>query len=588
MSEPIDPSELEWLLCHYRLGALDETGCERLETLLRSSEEARRLASRYLMTDVMLRHELRVAEVSRLFTEEEGANWWADMEVAPDCATLETAPRVASPRERGATGWAGSYTRWAIPVLTALLLSMVATNVVLQSRLHDQSQRQGVIDREAQRRAESVATLVDSTLCLWDVSTLAAGESSPQLSPNTGLRLLEGIAAIELEGPHVGDASLQIEGPASWLFTDDGQLRLSYGKLTVDASTGDQILSIDTPMGRVHMAGHGSLGVSCFGNDLEIHAFSGRARIDSLWVDETTPGGMVEVSAGEMVRLSIHQDSPYLIMRDVADASRFASRLSMATDDLKVNGRYVDAVKSDRPLGYWRFESIRDSLVANEIAGGQPLRVSGAVELRGNDQNQYAEFVDSLADEHIEAKLITDEPISNEELPEYSVEIWVKPSHYQQASIVGLVAGPLDDYNQSRHGMLLELAGPHPPVTSMQHPGRVRYLNRFPAARHPAKRESVFSQNAYELRRWQHVVVVKDREHKRLYINGELQAEALDSNPLSGGLSVLVGRLHELRSERRFIGQFDELAIYDHALPAEAVARHYRVAGHRNTSVDGI
>src|SRR5690606_10072881 len=172
--------------------------------------------------------------------------------------------------------------------------------------------------------------------------------------------------------------------------------------------------------------------VSCFGNDLEIHAFSGRARVDSLWVDETTPGGMVEVSAGEMVRLAIHQDSPYLIMRDVADATRFASRLSMATDDLTLGRRYATSVKSDRPLGYWRFESILDGLIANEVEGGQPLRMIGAVELRGDDTNRYAEFIDSLAEEHIEAAIVTDEPVSTRPLAEYSIEIWVKPSHYQQ------------------------------------------------------------------------------------------------------------------------------------------------------------
>src|SRR5690606_8118954 len=132
-------------------------------------------------------------------------------------------------------------------------------------------------------------------------------------------------------------------------------------------------------------------------------------------------------------------------------------------------------------------------------------------------------------------------------LEEYSIEVWVKPSHYQQASIVGLVAGPLDENLQSRHGMLLELAGPHPPATNTQHPGRVRYLNRFPAARYPQRNESVFSQDAYELRRWQHVVVVKDAEQKRLYINGLLQAEHKDTNPLSGGLTLLVGRLHQQR-----------------------------------------
>jgi hypothetical protein len=235
-------------------------------------------------------------------------------------------------------------------------------------------------------------------------------------------------------------------------------------------------------------------------------------------------------------------------------------------------------VKEDQPLAYWRFESLSEGHVKNEMGPQLPIRVVGEVALRGSEANHYAEFIDSLAEEHINAMLVTDEPLSADPLKEYSIEIWVKPSHYQQASILGLVGGPLDENKQSRHGMLLELAGPHPPVTSTTHPGRVRYLNRFPAARAPQRKESVFSKDAYELRRWQHVVVVKDAEYKRLYVNGKLQAELSDTNPIGGGLTVLVGRLHEQRPERRFIGQFDDLAMYGHALSPSDVERHYRLA----------
>ncbi len=572
MTEDYDPAEIEWLVYHYRHGSLDEQGGRRLESVLSGSHEARCIAARYLMSEVVLRRELQMAEVTRLFTDDDTTA----SEEGFEGEQVSLAPRGTPLSSRRHWNWSAL----AASILAVVVAVLGANNLTLHWKLRNQEGSLPLVSLPKQ----SVVTLVDSTLCLWDSNSFPGGHAQRRLDPNTGLRLLEGIAEIELQGPNVGDASLQIEGPASWLFTNDGQLRLSYGKVTVDASTGDETLSIDTPLGRVLAEGHASLGVSCFGNNLEIHVFSGRARVDSLWVDEGHPGGGVDVSAGEMVRLSIQQDAPYLISRDVADASRFASRLSMLTDDLVLDHRYAAAVRRDRPLAYWRFESLDAGHVRNEMGPELPIRVIGDVALRGSETNHYAEFVDSLVDEHINAMLVTDEPLSADPLTEYSIEIWVKPSHYQQASIVGLVGGPLDENNQSRHGMLLELAGPHPPVTSTTHPGRVRYLNRFPASRHPQRNESVFSQDAYELRRWQHVVVVKDAEYKRLYINGTLQAELADTNPLSGGLTVLVGRLHEQRPERRFIGQFDDLAIYGHALGPSAVESHYRLARPRPKS----
>lgn len=572
MKQTFDPAEIEWLVYHYRLGSLDEQGSRRLESILSDSDEVRRVAARYLMNEVVLRRELQVAEVTRLFTDDDTTVPSEEYEGEK----VELARRGASTLPRR---------RWSWSALAASILAIVVGVLGVNNfTLHWKLRNQANLAPIASYPERSVVTLVDSTLCLWDSGSIPGRNTERRLAPNTGLRLLEGIAEIELQGPHVGDASLQIEGPASWLFTDDGQLRLSYGKVTVDASTGEETLSIDTPLGRVLAQGHASLGVSCFGNNLEIHAFSGRASVESLWMDGGDSGGVVDISAGEMVRLSIQQDAPYLITRDVADATRFASRLSMLTDDLMLDHQYAAVVKKHKPLAYWRFESISGGRVENEMGPHLPIRILGDVALRGGEANHYAEFVDSLEEQHINAMLVTDEPISVDPLKEYSIEIWVKPSHYQQASIVGLVGGPLDENHQSRHGMLLELAGPHPPVTSTAHPGRVRYLNRFPAARYPQRNESVFSQDAYELRRWQHVVVVKDTEQKRLYINGVLQAERRDTNPLSGGLTLLVGRLHQQRPERRFIGQFDDLAIYDHALTTADVEEHYRLARPRTES----
>lgn len=568
MSEVYDPDEIEWLVYHYRLGILDEQGNRRLEAILADSDEARRVAARYLLNEVVLRRELQIAEVSDLFNVDCTLR---DGEALSDAKISLTQRAGVKPLQR----WAPL----AASILAAVVIALSVNNFTLQRELQHQqlSQPLGTQQHASHLRGESVVRLLDSTHCLWDEGAIPEGGEHRSLDPNVGLKLLEGIAELEWQGPDVGIALLQIEGPASWVFTEDGELRLSYGKVTVDSSTGAQPLSIDTPLGRIATQGHASLGVSCFGNQLEIHAFSGQAQVDSLWVGGGLPEEEVNVSVGEMVRLSIQSDVPYSITREKADSSQFASRLSMHADDLRIDHRYAAAVKQDRPLGYWRFNESSDEQIANEMGPELPIRVIGDIPLRGGTANRYAEFVDSIEEVHLDAALVTDEPISVDPLPAYTIEVWVKPSHYQQASLVGLVSGPLDGDNKMRHGMLLELAGPHPPAISSKHPGRVRFLHRFPADRYPREKESIYSQQAYELRGWQHIVVVKQPDTKQLYINGQLQAEASDTAHLSGGQTLLIGRLHQLRPERRFIGQIDELAIYDYALSPSTIEGHYRL-----------
>ena len=52
----------------------------------------------------------------------------------------------------------------------------------------------------------------------------------------------------------------------------------------------------------------------------------------------------------------------------------------------------------------------------------------------------------------------------------------------------------------------------------------------------------------------------------RLYVNGELAAEEEDASELPAGLRLLVGRLYPSQRVRPFIGQLDELALYNRAL----------------------
>jgi hypothetical protein len=112
------------------------------------------------------------------------------------------------------------------------------------------------------------------------------------------------------------------------------------------------------------------------------------------------------------------------------------------------------------------------------------------------------------------------------------------------------------------------------------HPGRIRFLHRFPAGVRGGT--SCFSREAYALRKWQLLTCVKDGSAMRLYIDGNLTAEINDANELPQHLRVLIGQLHPYSAVRPapvspFVGEMDEVAIYDRALTEAEIESHYQL-----------
>jgi hypothetical protein len=571
--------ELIRLLTRGLDGKLQPADQDRLSELLETSDELQEEAVAFLLNDSLLKYTLAEEQtpnprsfVAQLHESEEAHP------VAMIIATPRDVERQdVSPQTRG-----DYHLQWNFGLLwpaatMAALVALVLSNSILLGRL-----------REAHKEpvaATSKARLHESTLCLWDGDIPAQPGSSQQLKLNRSLRLLEGIAEVELDYAQAGEAHVQVEGPAGWLITDSGHPSLNYGKMTVNSSSGSQMRSIDTPMGRVSFEGYTSLGVLCFGSELEIHTFGGTAILNSLWFeDDPNPDCSYEdgptqvIYAGQMLRMSIKDNAPARVSYGDANPSRFASMLSMAADSIYFDEKYEQAVRKDGPLAYWRFDRIEDKTIRNEMGDEYFARIVGDVETQGDSQNRYLVFGDSLEPESIDATIVTDTSFGKKLANNCSVEIWMKPSHYQQASIVGFVKGPCDDILRARHGLLLELTGPRAVAVTAAYPGRVRFLNRYPADQSPRSVvESSFSSRAYALRKWHHVVAVKDDTERRLYVNGRLESREDDPQPIDDDLSLILGRLHRDRPERAFAGQLDELAVYDYSLSEQQIRRHHEL-----------
>src|SRR5690606_27202706 len=122
-------------------------------------------------------------------------------------------------------------------------------------------------------------------------------------------------------------------------------------------------------------------------------------------------------------------------------------------------------------------------------------------------------------------------------------------------------------------GFSLELIGHR--AKGYLKPGSFRFLHRSPPGIRFQEGTSCWSKAPYQVRRWQHVTAVKKADKMRLYIDGVLSATATDRSALPAGLTWVVGRPEKSRHIVPFVGQLDELAIYDRALSEEEIGRHY-------------
>jgi len=72
----------------------------------------------------------------------------------------------------------------------------------------------------------------------------------------------------------------------------------------------------------------------------------------------------------------------------------------------------------------------------------------------------------------------------------------------------------------------------------------------------------------------------------RLYLNGELVAQAADDNDAPAGIDDLIGYVWPSgivgnRPSRQFVGEVDEVAVYERALDHSEVHKHYQL-GHES------
>lgn len=417
--------------------------------------------------------------------------------------------------------------------------------------------------------------ILNASACRWSPDSdrqVHGGE----LRQGETLNVLEGVAEVRLDWTR-GAATLAIEGPSGVVLTAEGGCNLSYGRLTADVSTTRSDFLVDTPNCQVIVAQSASLGVLVDGHTVEVHAFRGHATVVVPWSAGEVATQYIELVEGHSLTLSADSEGNLDVGNGESDSNRFLSCTSMLADRLTIPTAYVRRVQSLDPLLYWRFEGTADELLASSLQRGIGAQMHGKIGVRQDAGNQYLDMGAATSREKLAAYIVSSKPLIADFEQGYTLEMWFKPSDVHRGVLASLVTAVQPERLASDHGMLLELGGPRVAKPALEKAGKIRFLHRSPPSGDIDIGTSCFSSSTYALRRWQHIVAVKDSEQLRLYVDGELSSATPDKTVLMPGLRLLVGKIDEVRKYRQFVGQLDEIAFYDRPLPPDEILHHYRL-----------
>lgn len=431
--------------------------------------------------------------------------------------------------------------------------------------------------------------LVSMTACVWRGNGDLRPTLGKQLRTGDAISLVEGIAELKLGEGTSGEAVVRIEGPARVHVGRDGQLEIPEGSLTAKSlGIGTENLIIDTPMGRVIVDGLSSVGLVARKSDSEVHLFAGSVRVKPYQVDpyRTDPyqldalAGDVTLESGEAVRISGRSAKGPAIVKFQASKAAFVSARSLGFDPLNLGESYVRAVMDSRPSVYWRFERLEGEYpyyIENQgSVDGMNAIVVGEPAWRQYGNNRVAELGRSTS-----SAFQTLEPWPPQPLDEYSIEAWVKPQLFHHGEVLclhGPQSGPNGGYP---HTFMLETTARQDfaRVVVSGPKNRFRFIHRALDADEPIMDASLFAEDSYQARVWQHVVAQTKDGKQMLWIDGNLSAEIDNPVPLTANVQILVGQVYPDSSRRRFVGQIDEVAIYDRCITPQEIKAHIHAAG---------
>lgn len=258
----------------------------------------------------------------------------------------------------------------------------------------------------------------------------------------------------------------------------------------------------------------------------------------------------------------------------------FVPRWTQATASLRLDRRYRETVLQSKPWGYWRFETLVDGTIPNEIPDRPSLRAEGPIHLSSGDQdNRNVVFEPGATGQYLTVDGLWEPPRQ----PGYAAELWFVTQGISHSALVTLLEDSptvrVEHSSELHFKFLLELTSR---VRGKLHqPASLRLLHRFPTSYNGG--DNLYSKINYMPWRWHHLVGQLNDRRMELYLDGEPTPPlSVDPAYANRACQILFGRLtkipkHNEDTSRPFVGGMDEVAIYDRPLTIEEIRSHYRL-----------
>jgi hypothetical protein len=370
----------------------------------------------------------------------------------------------------------------------------------------------------------------------------------------------------------VGGVTLVVEGPAEIELTSAREIFCRRGKFRSQVAPGAEGFIIRSPgAAAVDLGTELGLNIESDGTT-NVLIFEGKAAVSVLNPEGDTVSNK-EIDSMQAVAI----DPKAGRISDVAaHPEQFAAAPTLRVAPLALDAAYPAAVLASGPRGYWRFESLENGVTPNEIPDGPPFKAVGPIRLAGADGGNHAVvFPPRQKDQY----LLMDGTWTPKSSGGHAVEFWCLSETISGMAVLSLIAK--DDDPVEKHLLLLQLTAQH--GDCVHQPGALRYLHRWPPGIDGGI--NLFSRHVFIPHRWHHLVAQQGGDGMELYLDGELTGRApIDRDDTTAACEILLGRLKvrplptpHRNQVRSFVGQLDELAVYDHILTAAEVRQHYEL-----------
>jgi hypothetical protein len=239
--------------------------------------------------------------------------------------------------------------------------------------------------------------------------------------------------------------------------------------------------------------------------------------------------------------------------------------------------RYEDVILADRPQAFWRLNDLSGSAPRDRVGIYKAVFEDGVVfglpgvqrSVSATSQRPEDESVFQAAGVNRAAHFASGRmKVALQELgPNYTVEFWVwngMPHHLRP--VAGWLFSRSMEGNTKAAGDHLGIAGNAPNTT----PGCLLLWNGAGFER------ALCGSTPLSTGRWHHVVLVRDREAVRVYLDAklEIQGDANRDSTRGAQTAFFGGRFDSVEGLE---GRMDEIALYDLPLRADRVKAHFGI-----------